>query len=360
MSEATVLPDSSTGQAVRARLVESVRRITKVHQVDDRGVLATSGKTVLLRESGDGRWRKLGRFPMHWPRDLGLWPRPAARLLRADMCNVWRTASGGVFGIRGGDVCRFDDGRVTVITRIQGDCCLFRSMIEVSTGAVYFGEYFMNPERSPVRIWRLDPDGRGCRVAWQFPQGAIRHVHGLHPDPYVAGRIWVTVGDNNGECHLYYTDDQFATLERVGDGQQCWRAVGLVFTPEHVVWISDSPMEPNHVYRLHRRTQQLERGHPVDATGWYMGRTRDGVYYCGTTVEKGPGVRTKQASVLVSADAWHWNTALGFPKDWWPMPWFKWGSLGFPSGDFAANNFWVFGEGLAGIDGMARRYSLSA
>jgi hypothetical protein len=62
----------------------------------------------------------------------------------------------------------------------------------------------------------------------------------------------VTTGDEQGECHIYRTDDRFRTFERIGDGSQVWRAVRLFFTAQHVAWLMDSQDERNFACRISR------------------------------------------------------------------------------------------------------------
>lgn len=164
----------------------------------------------------------------------------------------------------------------------------------------------------------------------------------------------MSVGDNDGECHLYWTDDEFASLSRIGDGSQLWRAVGLVFTPTKVIWGTDSPHRPNHFVSMDRLTGRLDLGQPVDGTVWYAGTTSDGVFFAGTSVEKGPGVTTNQARVYLSRDGLEWRPCASFTKDALPMPLFKWGTLSFPSGSFPVSRIWISGEALRGLDGVSQ------
>jgi len=221
------------------------------------------------------------------------------------------------------------------------------------SGALYFGEYFMNPDRRAVRIIRIPAGGKELAIAYQFPPGLIRHVHGVHRDRFQPERIWVSVGDRNGECYLYWTDDEFCNLSQVGDGSQVWRAVGLMFTQDKLVWGTDSPHQQNHFVSLDRHSGKLEIGQAVRGTVWYSGVTSDGVYFAGTSVEKGPGVTTNQACVLISSDASRWKTCARFTKDWLPMPLFKWGTISFPTGCYSSKVLWISGEALSGLDGKS-------
>jgi hypothetical protein len=323
---------------------------TLVHHLDSSLALTSKGRTVCAHVAG-GIARRV-RLPFQFPRDLAFGFRILERLLRADKCLVVPHA-GSVIIIRGGHVYRWCK-ELKMLGKIQGDCPLHASSCIGSSGALYFGEYFMNPERGPVKILKLEPGADQIFAAHVFPAGQIRHVHGIYKDPYHQGRLWVTVGDNDGECYLHWTDDEFVTLNRVGDGSQQWRAVGLVFTSEKVIWGTDSPHQPNYFVSLDRHSGRLELGQPVDGTVWYAGTTSDGVFFASSSVEKGPGVTTDQARVYLSRDGVRWESRATFTKDALPMPLFKWGTISFPSGSFPSNRIWISGEALCRLDGVSR------
>jgi hypothetical protein len=245
---------------------------------------------------------------------------------------------------------------VTPLFEIQGDCVLHRGICEDSSGWAHFGEYFMNPQRVPVRIHRLSPDLDRWEVAYEFPAGRIRHVHGVYPDPYDAQALWVTVGDYAGECYLMRTRDGFETLESFGDGTQIWRAVALFFQPDHVCWLTDSHLEQNYACRMDRRTGTLERGQPVPCSAWYGAPTTERLFVAFTTVEPGPAIQRSESSVLVSRDGFRWEEVRTYRKDFYrPMRVFKYGVISCPSGELSASDFWISGEGLVGIDGASQR-----
>jgi predicted dehydrogenase len=107
--------------------------------------------------------------------------RLSARASRADKCNVFVNSKGAVLGIRDGVVYAMGAGRTLVeLFRIQGDTVLHRALCEDGEGWTHLGEYFQNPHRGPVRIYRVSPDLDDWEVAQEFHAGSIRHVHALH------------------------------------------------------------------------------------------------------------------------------------------------------------------------------------
>jgi hypothetical protein len=77
---------------------------------------------------------------------------------------------------------------------------------------MYVGECFMNPSRQPVRIWCAEVLLENCRVALTFDPRSTCHTHAVHGDPYVVGRLWIAMGDSEGECHLAHTDGGFSSV----------------------------------------------------------------------------------------------------------------------------------------------------
>ncbi len=335
-----------------AEIVDRYPDVTIAHHVGHDGVVwATCKRRILCRESGS--WRHFALFPLCLPRDLFGFSRLTSRPMRADKCNVYVNTSNVVLGIRGGwvyHICR--DAHPRQLVNIHGDCVLHRSICEDNQGWSYFGEYFRNPARKSVRIWRISPDASCGEVACEFPQGSIRHVHGVYADPHNPQKLWVTVGDQNGDCFIFTTDNRFATLDRWGDGSQLWRAVTLFFTKTHVSWLTDSPIRQNNACRVERDSMRLEVGQAIAASAWYGTTTTEGVHVAFTTVEPGPAIHRRESSILISDDAFHWQEVFSFRKDLYrPMRLFKYGVISCPSGLLSAENLLVSGEGLVGLDG---------
>lgn len=333
------------------KTIETFPKATIIHHIDgDGGIWASNGRSIIFRNKGD--WKKIASFPFSYPRDLFAFSRPTARAMRSDKCNIFINRTGRILGIRAGWVYVINEGSVSPLFPIQGDCVLHGSITEDQEGNIYFGEYFMNPERRPVRIWRVSADLKRWEVAHEF--NAIRHIHGVYCDPYNDHDFWVTVGDFEGECHILRTSDNFISFSKYGDGSQVWRAVQLFFTRDHVNWLTDSNLEPNHACRMSRKTGVLEIGQALDASAWYGCSTREGVHMAFTTIERGPAIKSNESSVLVSLDAFRWEKVFAFKKDFWkPVQVFKYGVISCPSGQMSVNDLYLSGEGLIGLDGLS-------
>jgi len=66
------------------------------------------------------------------------------------------------------------------------------------------------------------------------------------------------------------------------------------------------------------------------------------------------------SEVLVSRDAFHWETLHAFKKDWYrPLQLFKYGVISCPSGMMSQHELYISGEGLVGLDGKSMRVDIS-
>lgn len=184
-------------------------------------------------------------------------------------------------------------------------------MHDKETGNIYFGEYSIKRPKS-VKIVRGTDDGQRWEVCYQFDSGQIRHVHGLYSDPY-RGRIWICTGDNDEESGLYYTDDHFITVKRFGGGDQMWRAVSLIVTPDHLFYGTDAGQDAtartkNFIFKLDISTGKRTRLCCIDKPAYYSAKLANGTMCIATTFE--PKIKRKiepSADIWISKNGEDWN-----------------------------------------------------
>ncbi|HEY8041535.1 MAG TPA: hypothetical protein VIF15_17130 [Polyangiaceae bacterium] len=119
---------------------------------------------------------------------------------------------------------------------------------------VYFGEYSDVWEDHTIRIWRGSDEARTWSVAYEFPAGQALHAHGVQWDPH-AHALWVMTGDTDAQSRIGFSNDGGAHFEWIASGNQSARACSLVFTPEAVMWATDT--EDNHLVRWSRSTHAI-------------------------------------------------------------------------------------------------------
>lgn len=284
-------------------------------------VLHTAGSTVLasrgldLFVSQDGA-RSFTHLARAWTRPeqraLALTP-ILSRLMRSGIHSALPLADGRHVAIVRGAVMHRESGadHFTVAhsvergTRPLGVCL-------ADGGDLYFGEYFNNPAREEVHIYG-SADGRRWDVAFTFPRGAVRHVHGVVYDRYRRG-LWVLTGDDGDEAAIWWTSDGFRTLEPVIRGCQAARAVSALPAPQGLLVPSDTPLEQNFIHRLDPRTGSLERLAYLPGSVFAVGRTRS-LYLVSTALERSAVNLDPRVALYASADGESWAPVARFERD---------------------------------------------
>lgn len=115
--------------------------------------------------------------------------------------------------------------------------CRYRDML-------LFGDYGLNTERLPVNIYCRDSAGLWTTL-YTFAAGTVRHIHNI----IISGdRIYILTGDEDSECGIWYTDDNFATVKPFVRGNQQYRCCQMLPTPDGMYFVTDAPSEPNWLY----------------------------------------------------------------------------------------------------------------
>ncbi len=201
----------------------------------------------------------------------------------------------------------------------------------------YISEYFSNPMRGPVRVFRVA--GGAPNPVFTFPRGEIRHIHLVQKDPFT-GKLWIATGDYGEECRIAWTDDGFKNLNIIGYGDQSWRATCLIFTPEAVLWGMDSPWEHASIIRWDRESGKRDFLSVVDSPVLHGAVNEHGWIALTTSVE--PNFKGEKTSkIWASRDGWTFSPVAAFSKDRWSMHLFQFGLLYFPTGK-APKNYVVF------------------
>jgi hypothetical protein len=277
------------------------------------------------------------------------------RLLRLDMASaVLNNDRSGLIVLYQSRIYFYDlqARRVLQTGKLRQCRNVLAGSIAVTAHGVYFGEYGQNPARERVPVWRSLDAGRSWHIGYEFPAGSIRHIHGVYADPYT-DRLWLTTGDFKGECYLVETDPTLCSMKFHGDGSQQWRTVQLLFEKDKIFWVMDSQLETSYLQMFDRTSGSLERLRDFPGPVWYVKRLDDGWSLIQTTREVGPGVRTDSSHLLISRNLIDWHEVARFRKDWWPMPYFKFGVITFADGPQTSADFCFFCQALDGLDGQS-------
>jgi hypothetical protein len=297
---------------------------------------ASRGYELLRARVEDARhitWQPVANVRTSLRRRLSVTNRFTARLLRDGFHALAILPSGAIIGAIPGSIIALRPGesefrQTYPITR--GTRPLH--ITPTPGGIVYWGEYFDNAQRDEVHIYGSPDAGSTWSVAYTFPKGAIRHVHNIVHDPW-SDCLWILTGDYGNECRILRASCDFSRVEIVMQGNQQARAVAAVPTEDALYFSSDTPLEPNHIYRLDRQRKlaQLAQISSSSIYGCHVGRQ----VFFSTMVEPSevnPDRRVRVYGAEVNAPA-SWHPLLAWKKDRLPMGLFQYGNAFLPDGE---------------------------
>jgi hypothetical protein len=198
------------------------------------------------------------------------------------------------------------------------------------SGQVFWGEYFDNRQRDEVHIYASIDHGATWNVAYTFPKGAIRHVHNIVYDRW-ENCLWILTGDDGAECRILRASCDFRQVDTLLSGNQQARAVAAVASEEGLYFSSDTPFEPNHVYRLDRRGTVTSLA-SLSTSSIYGCRVGDAIFFS-TMVEPSAANPDPYAGLYGSCGGAAWPLLMRWKKDFWPMGLFQYGNALLPDGE---------------------------
>lgn len=225
-----------------------------------------------------------------------------------------------------------------------------------------WGDYGQNADKQPVGIYGFTREGE-MRTLFEFPAGAVRHVHGFAPR--LAGGWYVFTGDMEEASGIYIADEAFTCVRPLAVGEQRFRAVRGYDTPEGLVYATDSSIVKNHVYLLPNEDPSALCSLAETNGPCIYGAPCAVGYLFSTTVEPdervrgarsylsrklGPGVQTDEAQLLLVTDEAEVREILRLEKDAYPMKLMQYGSIQLASGQERRRDLAGFCRSLKGLD----------
>jgi hypothetical protein len=281
--------------------------------------------------------------------------RPVQRLLRFMFYNVLKLPDHSLFLAFGKDIAAYTGGAVRPIEGLLRPCRILRSACALDgSGGVLFGEYISNAEREPIHIYRYRPGDRRLEVAYRFPAGSIRHVHGIYHDPH-GNAHWCVTGDRKSECRMMTTSDTFESLQTVGEGDESWRCVSLQFTRGAIYYGTDAEFEQNHLYRIDRETGAREVLTAIEGPVYYSYAVGDDLFFA-VSAELCPSQEGRSASLWHVTPDGGCSRVFALEKDVLPLRFFMPGTLHFPQGPGLSDRAFFHVVALRGADN--RTFSL--
>lgn len=189
------------------------------------------------------------------------------------------------------------DGRIkSVFTGYIGNKPGHQGVCVTPDGTVFFGEYSVNLDhKNETKLYRSTDNAMSFQPILTFPKN-VRHIHFIKFDMYEKC-LWLGTGDADAECFLMRSTDNGDTWEKIGSGSQDWRAIGVCFREDALIWGTDAGSVPdqNHIIRMDRKTRQIEV--IADAEGPCHGCAgyKNGRVFISTGVEGGENEQDRYA-----------------------------------------------------------------
>jgi hypothetical protein len=227
---------------------------------------ATRGMIVYKLSNNDNKFRRIAHIPtgftIYWLRNFSILRKLTIRPECVEMVVNEK-----------GDICALSAGRIWYHTSgnkkfkktlqlsnygfgnqgIRNDGIIF-----INDNSVFFGEYFRNPNKTKVRIFKSIDNLLSWKEAYEFNPGSIRHIHAIQQDPYTE-KLWVLTGDKDEESMIAWSNNEFKSIVEIGHGRQLWRTCQLVFTEKELYWATDTSFDDCGIYRWNKETEEIEK-----------------------------------------------------------------------------------------------------
>lgn len=217
--------------------------------------------------------------------------------------------------------------------------------LEGFSNTLVFGEYFSNESKGKVKIYSRDIDlESNWEIVYEFPDNSIRHIHGVVSDKQ-NNRVIILTGDSNSETGIYFTKDNFKTLNVLYSGEQKYRTCNMFFIRDILVFFTDAPSEQNYAYYGNTDGSSIKRLKDIDGPVIYSTIFQDKIYFS-TSVEpeeakkgllsllfnfKAKGVKSNQVAVYSCDRELKVEKLVEFRSDIFPLKLFQFATVHFPS-----------------------------
>ncbi|GIU82018.1 MAG: hypothetical protein D6687_01175 [Acidobacteria bacterium] len=267
--------------------------------------------------------------------DAPLWKQIASksrliqRLLRFMVTNVIPLGNGYLFVTFDKSVGIVSDGKFRPLKGLVRPCRVLRSACAIDKqGNIFFGEYLANEERGEMRIYKYPRGSDTLEVAYVFPPKSIRHIHGLYFDHYTDS-IFCLTGDKERECKILRSFDEFKTVEVIGQGDETWRAVSILFDRNYFYYGTDAEFRTNQIFKVNRKTLERISLGEVNGTVFYSKKLGENLFFA-TTAENAPSQTENVATLWCINKNETCQKLISFKKDIYPPTLFMFGIIHFP------------------------------
>ena len=327
----------------------SVHHGLAIHALAHERVWASRGGRLYTRALLGGPWQLADRLPEPaWQRLLG---RSAliGQTLRLGIHGVVPLSSRAQLIVATGRLWRVEDGRWQEALRFDFRKPARLGVLQTAEGLVFCGEYTLNPRRDrPIRMWRSDDGARTFQQVFAFPVGQVRHIHFIQQDPH-DGALWLGTGDRDAESAIWRSTDSGEIWLRVGGGDQRWRAIGVAFLNDAVVWGTDAGCDAgrftNLALRWDRQTGALTTLAELQGPVHGVTALPDGTVLLATGCEGGANEIDRRVHLWAVRGSGHPQEIARFAAGLQPKR-AQYPVLHFAQGQAESERIWLVGRGL--------------
>lgn len=217
--------------------------------------------------------------------------------------------------------------------------------IEGFDDSIAYGEYIINQHRSkPSGIFVRSLNSPEWKMAFEFPAGQVRHIHGVAPSEKT-NCVYVLTGDLDNESGIWLAKDNFKTIEPLVAGAQMYRTIMTYEADKGLVYATDTALEQNYIYLLsHNQNEEcnVKKIGEMDGSCVSSAQTERKILLSSTVeadesvqglrswinLKKGAGIKSDYAQ-LISVDKKTLETKkiVQFKKDALPYRLFQYGYM---------------------------------
>jgi len=231
---------------------------------------------------------------------------------------------------------------------------------------VYFGEYFSNPKKDAVSIYKKSNDGSWISC-YRFCSGEINHIHKLVPD--IENKcVWILTGDFGNAAAIWCATENFNKVELIVGGEQKFRACVAFPYKSGLLYATDTQFQNNSIRILAKKNDKWEsvllseiKGpsiYGMETSGFYIfststepGERKKGKLFSLIDNRPGPGIKDNSSDVIVcNKNTLDCSVVLTRNKDMYPYRLFQFGVIMFPSGLSHTNIFHMYNVGSINND----------
>jgi hypothetical protein len=265
--------------------------------------------------------------------------RLAQRLLRFQVTNVIPLDNGDLFVTFDKCIGIVRQGKFEELKGLARPCRVLRAACaRDANGDIYFGEYLANDERGEMRIYRFATSGDALETVYTFPKNSIKHIHGIYFDKFTKSLFCLT-GDDEKECRILRSVDGFKTTETIGQGDETWRAVSILFDENSFFYGMDAEFRANHIYKVDRQSLERKSLGEVNGTVFYSKQLNGNLLFT-TTAENAPSQTENVAALWMVDQNKKLQKLISFGKDWWHATLFQFGTIHFPYQNLLENEIY--------------------